>query len=356
MAIPSLHSLLFIFFFLFHPSFIICDSKALYFSKSTFFLDYQKMLTNLKIFIYPPPPQTQKFEKINSTYSIFYDSLLSSDFITHNPNQATVFFIPFPPLPRRFLAGHIEYLRASYPYWNPSLGADHFYFSCNEVGPSFNREIVELKKNSIRISCFPSSAREFIPHKDITFSPLLSLPRASLEGVSTRFLGYWRFNKVHSHIKLINALRDDFDFLIESKPSNEGEYLESVKGSYFCLFIYNGSNGEGLMKGLTIALAHSCVPVVITDRPIQDLPLMDLIKWSEIALFIGSNMSVDEFKSALTDTRENGAYRKMKRLGVEAVHHFLWNESSPQPYDAFHMLMYQLWIRRHAIKYATWKL
>ena len=312
------------------------------------------MLNNLKIFIYPPPIQSQKLQNnnhSNSIFSLFHNSLLSSNFITHNPNQATLFFIPFPPLPRRSLAHHLEHLKATYPYWKPSLGVDHVYFSCNEVGPSFNREIVELKKNSIRVSCFPSPAREFIPHKDITFSPLLSLPRA-LERVPTRFLGYWRFAKVESSVGLINALRNDPEFLIESELSSEGEYLEGVRSSKFCLFVYG--NVEG-MEGLTIALTHGCVPVVITDRPIQDLPMMDIIKWHEIALFVGSNMELDELKSSLINTRDNGKYEKMKRLGVAATRHFAWNESSPQPYDSFHMVMYQLWVRRYAIRYASWE-
>lgn len=150
---------------------------------------------------------------------------------------------------------------------------------------------------------------------------------------------------------LIGGLSHDPQFLIESEPSDESVYTERLRSSKFCLFAYV----EGEVVGLGAALVHGCVPVVITDRPIQDLPLMDVIRWSEIALFVGSRVRHEELKRVLVRTcEEGGGYDKMRRLGVAAAHHFAWNES-PQPYDAFHMVMYQLWLRRHAIRYARWE-
>lgn len=148
---------------------------------------------------------------------------------------------------------------------------------------------------------------------------------------------------------LIRSLRDDPQFLIESEPSDQSVYIEKIRSSKFCLFAYE----EGEVELLGVALAHGCVPVVITDRPIQDLPLMDVIRWSEIALFVGARVAHEELKRVLIRTCDSGGYEKMRRLGVAAAHHFSWNES-PQPYDAFHMVMYQLWLRRHAIGYARW--
>lgn len=165
-------------------------------------------------------------------------------------------------------------------------------------------------------------------------------------------LGYWRFAEVQLGVELISRLRTDAEFLIESEPSDEGVFLERVLNSKFCLFVYDT---EGVV-GLSVALSQGCVPVVITDRPIQDIPLMDVIKWSEIAVFVGSNVGPDDLKGALIRTCEDGGYEKMRRLGVAAAHHFAWNESSPQPFDAFKMVMYQLWLRRHAIRYSKWEL
>ena len=154
---------------------------------------------------------------------------------------------------------------------------------------------------------------------------------------------------MQSRSDLIRSLRDDPQFLIESGPSNQSLYIERIQSSKFCLFAYK----EGGVELLSAALAHGCVPVVITDRPIQDLPLMDVIRWSEIALFVGARVGHEELKRVLIGASESGEYENMRRLGMAAAHHFAWNES-PQPYDAFHMVMYQLWLRRHAIRYARW--
>ncbi|KNA21796.1 hypothetical protein SOVF_040110 [Spinacia oleracea] len=353
MAIPSLLlSPLLLLLVLLRPPFTTANS-AVYFSKTTIFSDYEKMITNLKIFIYPLPNQLH--QQYNSTpFTLLHNSLLTSNFLTHNPNQATLFFLPFPPMSTRSLDRHVKLVRTTYPYWNRSLGADHFYFSSQGVGPTSSRNVAELKKNAVQIACFPVPAREFIPHKDITLPPSSVLSRAhpQSEGLSTRFLGYWRFAEVGSGVELINGLRNDGEFLIESEPYDEGVFLERVQSSKFCLFVYD-VEGVG---GLSVALSHGCVPVVITDRPIQDLPLMDVIKWSEIAVFVGSNMGPNKLKRALIRTCEDGGYDRMKRLGVAAAHHFAWNESSPQPYDAFNMVMYQLWARRHAIRYSKWEI
>lgn len=109
--------------------------------------------------------------------------------------------------------------------------------------------MVELKKNSVQISCFPTTPGLFIPHKDVSLPPLANvhLPAHAPGSKKTSHLGYVRYNWV--------------------KDSNLVEQL-------------------------------------LADRS-----------------------------------------------AVVASKHFVWNEK-PQPYDAFHMVMYQLWLRRHTIRYA----
>ncbi|KAF2296133.1 hypothetical protein GH714_036298 [Hevea brasiliensis] len=150
-----------------------------------------------------------------------------------------------------------------FPYWNRTLGADHFYVSCAGLGYESDRNLVELKKNSVQISCFPA-------------------------------------------------------------PDGE-------------------------------ALRFGCLPVVITDRPIKDLPLMDVLRWQEIAVFVGSTVNTNSrlkgVKRVLDRTCKDDTCAGMRRLGVAASHHLLWNEK-PEPYDPLHMVVYELWLRRHTIRYA----
>lgn len=147
----------------------------------------------------------------------------------------------------------------------------------------------------------------------------------------------------------MNELVNDPNFLIESEPSDQLTYTMRLATSKFCLFEYGGD-----VSGIGEALSFGCVPVVITDRPIQDLPFMDVLRWQEIVVFVNNNGGAKELKLVLGDTDTWGErYEQMKGLGVKASQHFVWNEL-PQPLDLFHTVMYQLWLRRHTIRYARW--
>jgi folylpolyglutamate synthase len=145
---------------------------------------------------------------------------------------------------------------------------------------------------------------------------------------------------------LVNELRKDSDFLIESEPSNGMTLVGRLGSSVFCLFEYGAD-----VSGIGEALRFGCVPVMVMDRPMQDLPLMDVIGWQKIAIFVGSRGGVKEVKRVLDRTCKDDECAGRRRLGVVASQHFVWNHM-PQPYDSFYMVMYQLWLRRHAIRYA----
>ncbi|KAK1409433.1 hypothetical protein QVD17_35959 [Tagetes erecta] len=318
-------------------------STSLYLSPKTTFSNYNKMLQSFKIFIYPPSTSTL-FTTPQETH--FYKSLLHSPFITQDPSQAHLFFLPFPSsISSRNLARLIRNTRINFPFWNRTLGADHFYLSSSGVDSSSDRNIVELKKNSIQISCFPMSSGLFIPHKDVTLPPIhtFQVNPPSTNNTKT-FLGYMKLTEteiITDHGKLIEEINNHPDF----KVDQNGKL--NIKNSRFCLFVY-GSD----MTWMVEAMASQCVPVVITDRPIQDLPLMDVIDWSEIAVFVGSKSGVKGLKRVLDGIGEN-EYEKMIESGVVAAQHLGWNAEA-HAHDAFHMIIYQLWLRRHTIRYARW--
>ncbi|XP_059666319.1 probable glycosyltransferase At5g03795 [Cornus florida] len=338
--ITSLSILLILFFSLSTPSLSLTSP---YLSPTTLFPDYQKMLNSFRIYIYTPP---KPFTFTTPSESLFHSSLLNSSFLTQNPNQAHLFFVPFPSdQSKRSLSRHLRDLRINLPYWNRTLGADHFFVSRAGVAFESDRNLVELKKNSVQISCFPTTSGNFIPHKDITLPPmspsLLSLPHAPVNETA-RFVGFYYKRSGENESILVNELNGDPEFLVGSEPS---DYVEGLRRSKFCLFVY----GDDVVL-IGEALTFGCVPVVITDRPIQDLPLMDVVRWSDIAVFVGTGGGVERVKEVLS--RIGGdQYERMRESGVTASQHFIWN-ASPLPYDAFHMVMYQLWLRRHTIRYA----
>lgn len=153
-----------------------------------------------------------------------------------------------------------------------------------------------------------------------------------------KFLGYFRLGTTSSK-NLIGELVNDPEFLIETEPFDG----LSMSRSKFCV-LWNDVSwiGEALRAG--------CVPVVIADRPMNDLPFMDVLRWQEMAVFLRSGVGKEELKKKLNDTWRDGSYEKRRGLGVEASRHFVWNEE-PQPLDSFNTVMYQLWLRRHVIRY-----
>ncbi|KAF7132543.1 hypothetical protein RHSIM_Rhsim09G0169100 [Rhododendron simsii] len=339
---PSLSLLLFLLSLLtptsVHPK-PLQDSP--YLSPATvLFPDYDRMLATFKIYVYPPPTP---FTFATPSESLFHASLLNSRFITDNPDEAHLFYVPFPPdLPSRSLSGLVRSLRTNFTFWYRSLGADHFFLSCAGIGHAPDRNVLELKKNSVQISCFPTTSGDFFPHKDVILPPVppspLALPHAPVGKETATFLGFMkRDEEQESQSSLVEEVEGDPEFLVESEPSD-------LTKSKFCLFVYGG-DGSWLGEALRLG----CVPVMITDRPIQDMPLIDVVRWSEIAVFVGSRGGVAELKRVLGGIGGE-QYERMRGLGVTVGRHFVWNKV-PQPFDAFHMVMYQLWLRRHTIRY-----
>ncbi|XP_058099413.1 probable glycosyltransferase At5g03795 [Magnolia sinica] len=342
---PFFFFLFFLFVLSFSPR---SQSKPLsspYLSPSTFFPNYPQMLQNLKIFIYP---SSQIAPPTPSPLSLFHSSLLKSPFLTPHPHLAHLFYLPLPSNPSsRSIAQSIRDLRFSSPFWNRTLGADHFYLSCGGIGIESDRNLVELKKNSIQISCFPTIEGRFIPHKDISL-PLISDRELSTESQPSKmgeFLGFFYGKEDREIAAVVDELRDDPEFLIESQPLDSGGLAERLERSRFCLFFY----GFGRDLHIGQALKFGCVPVVISDRPILDLPFGDVLRWTEIAVFVGMRGGGKAVKHVLERTCGE-TYETMKELGKMASVHFMWNSSDR--YDAFHTLMYQLWMRRHTVRYA----
>ncbi|MFS7920814.1 putative xylogalacturonan beta-1,3-xylosyltransferase [Helianthus anomalus] len=262
-------------------------------------------------------------------------------FIYKTPAPHFIFNL-HPPSPSSTLVRHIRNIRINFPFWNRTLGADHFYLSAAGVDLSSDRNIVELKKNSVQISCFPTSSGLFIPHKDITL-PLIhsfQLIPQSVNDVNFTYLGYMKLTAGQTPSNLIEEISVHPEFIVEYEPVSKKENKkEKFKNSRFCLFVY-GSD----MTWMVEVMASGCVPVVIMDRPLQDMPLMDVVDWSEMAVFVGVKGGVKGLKRVL-DGIEKSRYERLVESGVAATHHLVWN-AEPQAHDAFHMVVYQLWLRR----------
>ena len=67
----------------------------------------------------------------------------------------------------------VEEIKQQYPYWNASLGSDHFYICAHDMGTEVaTLADVGLFKNAIAlVNTADSSESMFVPHKDISVPP-----------------------------------------------------------------------------------------------------------------------------------------------------------------------------------------
>ena len=67
----------------------------------------------------------------------------------------------------------VHQISHDYPYWNQSLGSDHFYVCSHDMGTEVVKlSVPELGKNSIGlVNTAEYSEQYFVPHKDISVPP-----------------------------------------------------------------------------------------------------------------------------------------------------------------------------------------
>lgn len=111
------------------------------------------MEKELKIFVYeegePPLFHNGPCKSIYSTEGNFIHAIeMDTKFRTKDPDKAHVFFLPlsvamlvqfvyvrdshdFTPI-RRTVVDYVNVIRTKYPFWNRTLGTDHFMLSCHD--------------------------------------------------------------------------------------------------------------------------------------------------------------------------------------------------------------------------------
>lgn len=154
-----------------------------------FLANYEEMNTSLKIYIYPhskEDPYASVLLPIESeprgnyaSESYFKKVLVSSHFVTKDPSEADLFFLPFSIARLRhdplvgidgiqdFIRDYIFNISHDYSHWNDSGGADHFYVACHSIGRSALEKAEEVKFNAIQVVCSSSYyIFSYVAHKD----------------------------------------------------------------------------------------------------------------------------------------------------------------------------------------------
>lgn len=115
-------------------------------------------------------------------------------------------------------------------------------------------------------------------------------------------------------------------------------YADELLGSRFCLHV---KGFEVNTARIADSLYYGCVPVIIANY--YDLPFADIINWSSFSVIVAT-LDIPLLKKILKEISSD-EYLRLQSNVLKVRKHFQWH-LSPIDYDAFYMVMYELWLRR----------
>uniref|UniRef100_A0A2N9J2F7 Exostosin GT47 domain-containing protein n=1 Tax=Fagus sylvatica TaxID=28930 RepID=A0A2N9J2F7_FAGSY len=296
-----------------------------------FGLSYTKMERKFKVLVYPDANLSIHYMSRRKYYGkygsegYFIKNLKESRFITTDPDKANLFFIPisthemhFKGSPDEKMAieaqNYVKRLIHDYPYWNRSQGSDHFTVSCHDIGVMASKGFPYLN-NAIRVVCSSRNDSVFHPYKDIVFPPQLPINRT---------------NRLYHHVR---------GFWEDSQNSKIRLVMVDKPNSIFCVCL---TRSRPNAVCITESILQGYVPVVREDD--RDLPFKNILHWGKFSVML-TKKDVHNLEDLVKRIKaQNFAYLHYNLLKVQK--NFEWN-APPVRLDAFHMVMFQLWVRYH---------
>ncbi|XP_021743191.1 probable glycosyltransferase At5g03795 [Chenopodium quinoa] len=340
----------------------------MYWNSNAFHRSYLEMEKRFKVFVYEegetPLFHNGPCKSIYSTEGNFIHLMeINNQFRTKNQDKAHVFFLPFSvtmmvhyvylrdsrdfgPI-KHTVRDYISVVSSKYPYWNRSLGADHFMLSCHDWGPEASHSVPYLSKNSIRVLCNANTSEGFKPRKDISL-PEINLRTGDIQGFvggpspSRRsILGFFA-GGLHGPIRPILlehwGNNNDEDLKIYNYLPKGISYYDMLKNSKFCIC---PSGYEVASPRIVEAIYTGCVPVLISDHYVP--PFSDVLNWKSFSIEV-SVKDIPNLKIILSSISTK-KYLKMYRRVLQVRRHFEVH-SPPKRYDFFHMILHSVWLRR----------
>lgn len=339
----------------------------MYRDAGSFHRSYLEMEKQFKIFVYeegePPIFHDGPCKSIYSTEGGFiYGIEMNKQFRTRDPEKAHLYFLPFSvvmmvqfvyvrnshdvkPITRTVI-DYIDVISRKYPYWNRSLGADHFMLSCHDWGPDVSRSTPYLYKNSIRVLCNANTSEGFNPSKDVSF-PEINLLTGSIQGFvggpspSRRPILAFFAGGLHGPIRPIlleHWENKDDDIKVHRYLPKGVSYFDMMRKSRFCIC---PSGYEVASPRVVEAIYAGCVPVLISDHYVP--PFSDVLNWKSFSVEVPVK-DIPNLKNILMKISSR-QYIRLQRRVVRVRRHFEVH-SPPKRFDVFHMILHSLWLRR----------
>ncbi|XP_009340969.2 probable glycosyltransferase At5g03795 isoform X2 [Pyrus x bretschneideri] len=339
----------------------------MYWNANAFHRSYLEMEEKFKVFVYaegePPLFHNGPCKSIYSMEGNFIHEIeVNKQFRTQDPEKAHVYFLPFSvtmlvrfvyvrdshdfsPI-RQTVRDYVNIVSEKYPYWNRSLGADHFMLACHDWGPETSNSNPHLRKNSIRALCNANTSEGFNPSRDVSF-PEINLQTGDthgfLGGPSPRLRSNLAFfaGGVHGPIRPIlleHWENKDPDMRVHQYLPKGASYYDMMRQSRFCLC---PSGYEVASPRVVEAIYTGCVPVLISDHYVP--PFSDILNWKSFSVEV-SVSDIPNLKKILTRISSR-QYVRMQRRVLQVRKHFEVN-SPPKRFDVFHMILHSIWLRR----------
>ncbi|KAK9049833.1 hypothetical protein SSX86_031198 [Deinandra increscens subsp. villosa] len=340
----------------------------IYWNSSLFHRSYLEMEKRLKVYVYeegePPIFHNGPCKSIYAMEGSFIFHMETTKFRTRDPEKAHVFFLPMSSsMMVRFISldresrhhwspmkgtikDYVNLIASKYPFWNRSLGADHFIVACHDWGPELTKAVPNLFTNSIRALCNANTSEGFKPSKDVSIPEIL-LRDGTMHGLvggpsprQRRVLAFFA-GGVHGPIRPIlleHWENKDPDVQVHKYLPKGVSYMEMLRQSKYCI---SPSGYEVASPRMVEALYTGCVPVLIKDHYVA--PFSDVLNWKSFSVVVQIE-DIPNLKKILMgiSTRQ---YLRMQRRGKQVKRHFEVNYP-PKRYDVFHMILHSVWLRR----------
>lgn len=141
--------------------------------------------------------------------------------------------------------------------------------------------------------------------------------------------------------KLLQVWQNDSELSVHSGHLNTS-YSDELLRSKFCLHV---KGFEVNTARIGDALYYGCVPVIIANH--YDLPFQDILNWRRFSIIVAT-LDIPLLRKTLEAVSEE-EYSILRSNVMKVRQHFQWN-LSPVDYDAFYMVMYELWLRRSCLR------